>query len=200
MSPLDRESLPPSWEHLSSDSETSKSSSPYPPYPSSKEKDHRDSGRKEEKTDVRIGGSGSDTGSPSKTRRSLSSNADRARSGASHAGPHACGSATCRVCVALGFIAKPNPKLVARLPGKTHPLNTRSALARAERVYEALRAYQVEHGHPPQSLALIVAESGFARSGLLSRYMQRLEIDGRVRRMPARKRGRFQFRWEAVIA
>jgi hypothetical protein len=109
-------------------------------------------------------------------------------------GPHACGARGCRVCIALGFISKPQ-----RLPGKTHPLNTPAAIARAERVWTALLDYQQEHGHPPQSLELIASPSGFARSGLLSRYMQRLEVDGRVRRVPVeKKRGRFRFSWEAV--
>lgn len=108
-----------------------------------------------------------------------------------------CGAPHCRVCIALGFTARPEPPV--RLPGSHHPLSTPRALARAERVLEALRSYQREHGHPPGSLREITSDSGFARSGLLSRYMQLLELQGRVRRAPVdKKRGRARYCWEAV--
>lgn len=52
-------------------------------------------------------------------------------------GPRPCGSKCCRVCIALGLIATPEP--AKRLPGNHRPLNTAAAVQRAARVWRALR-------------------------------------------------------------
>jgi hypothetical protein len=108
--------------------------------------------------------------------------------------PHACGLVACRVCIALGFLPQP---AAARLPGKTHPLSTPRASARAQRVLEAFLAFQAEHSRPPR-LREVFRQCGFANYGLMSRYLQLLEIQGKARRVPRVGRGRWRFGWEVI--
>lgn len=217
----EREQLPLDKEYVTMHSETENTHSPYPPYPDSKERDHRSNRGKEDKFPVRTNRLGIEADSPSKNAPSLSPNTDRTTSGASRtstaplvlraSGTEAttpqitpCGSPSCRVCVAMGLLPRPpRPRraprgVVSPLPGSHHPLNTPSALARANRVWQAMVDYQLEHGHEPPRLADIASQCGFANAGLMSRYMQRLATQGRVRKVPVKGRGRYGYRWQAV--
>lgn len=200
----DRASLPVNREHVTNDNQYENHLTPYPPYPDYLKRYQRNNIRKEERFSVRTGQSGSGIPTPRNDNRNssvLSSNTDRATSGPSRT-QHACGSPACRVCVALGFLPRPRraPRgVVAPLPGNQHPLSTEAALARANRVWQAMVDYQLEHGHEPPRLADIATQCGFANAGLMSRYMQRLATQGRVRKVPVKGRGRYGYRWQAVM-
>jgi hypothetical protein len=105
--------------------------------------------------------------------------------------PTRCDRPRCRVCLALGLYT---------LPGGHHPLTSARARARADEIHARLVRFQETFGHPPRSMREVFA-TRFASSGLLSRYLQRLEIEGRVRKVSVPgKPGRGSYTWEAVQA
>lgn len=108
--------------------------------------------------------------------------------------PVLCGEPNCRVCKVLRYLAGgPRPSRYNH-----HPLNTPRARERLDQIHAALLAFQAEHARSAalREIGPLVGLS--ANTGLTSLYLQRLEKQGRARRVPTGEMGRGPWRWEAV--